>query len=101
VEKFHFSHDDMLKMPMRRFWFYLKQVDRINAEEDLRLLRLLAAAHSGETIEQVTKDLNQVMGRIYVYEPKAKSFEVEDENAMDPNFDRAGLHALKGKSRVK
>lgn len=84
---------------MRRFWFYSNQADRVQAEEDLRVLRLLASAPSAETIEKVSKDLSETRGKIYVYAPPSRTLDMDD--GLDPEFDRAALQALKAQTRKR
>lgn len=88
-------------MPLKRFWFYSRQVDRLAAEESLRMLNLLASATSGEAYSQTVEKLQQQMGQIYVSQPTAQSLAVVDENGLDPEFDKASLLALKAKLAPK
>ncbi len=87
-------------MPVRLFWFYSRQVDRIRAEEDLRLLRVLAAAQSGEAMTKEAERLNQELGTVRVFAPVERTI-VVDGQERDPNFDKAALDALRMKVRGK
>lgn len=79
-------------MPIKRFWFYNKQVDRVRAEEDLRMISLLAAATSGEAYEKAIEGLEKQLGKIVVMVPVATTLEV---NGLDAEYERAKLLALK------
>lgn len=61
---------------------------------------LLAAQSSEEGIEAVTQELQQNLGVIYERNQQYTTFELEDESALDPEFDREGLQALKAKHGV-
>jgi hypothetical protein len=84
-------------MPIKRFWFYHKQVDRLAAEEDLRMLNLLAAVTSSEAYGNTVEKLRRSMGEIYVMMPVQNTLVVVDGKVeeLDPEYDRGALLALK------
>lgn len=79
-------------MPIKRFWFYNKQVDRLAAEADLRMINLLASVTSGEAYGKAVENLRQQMGQISVVVPVVRSFNADER---DPTFERDKLRALK------
>lgn len=85
-------------MPVRLFWFYNRQVDRVRAEEDLRLLRILASAQGGEAFTKEADRLNKELGTVRVFAPIERTI-IVDGQERDPNFDKAGLDALRSKIR--
>jgi hypothetical protein len=103
VKTFGFSHEYVLKMPVKRFWFYTKQVDRLAADEDLRMLSLLGAVTSSEGYKQRFDYLTKAVGEISVLMPEDPVFNLDedgqpvDTSEMDPEFDRAAFHAFKEK----
>lgn len=83
-------------MPVKRFWFYNRQVDRLAAEEDLRMINLLVAVTSSEAYGKAVEGLRKSMGEIYVAMPVHHTMTVNgDDGEMDPEFDRSALLALK------
>ena len=67
------------------------------------LLRILAASQSSKEGFDATYDgLEKEVGVIYhrAQPSTPKTFKVYDENELDPEFDRAGLQALKIKHGV-
>jgi hypothetical protein len=97
IKTFGFKHDEVLKMPIKRFWFYNKQVERMAAEEDLRMIELLAAVTSSEAYGKKLEDLRNIKGEIYVLMPETPTLVLDGNDEMDPEFDRAAFHALKAK----
>lgn len=84
-------------MPVKRFWFYNRQVDRIAAEESLRFIDLLAAVTSKEAYGERVKALEKQMGEIYVLVPEETTLEVN--SGLDPEFQVDKLKALQMKIR--
>jgi len=87
-------------MPLKRFWFYNKNINRIWAERDLRMLKLMAHSHSGESITSMSEELVSERGEIHIYQPVIRQLDLTDDS-LDPEFDRAGLEALKASTRRK
>lgn len=91
---FGIDHDRLLSWPIKRFWFYNKMVDRVRAEEDLRLVHLLASATSGEAYGKAIEGLERQMGEIVVLMPVSNTFDVD---GPDPEYERGKLLNLKAK----
>lgn len=90
-----------MAMPIKRFWFLSNQVERHWAEKDLRRVRLMASVGNNESFKLVNENLIKERGQIYVFEQTAPDVLVLDpKTGLDVNFDRAGLHALRGKRHV-
>lgn len=64
----------------------------------MALLKVLVAAQSSlEGLRSIEKELRDDVGVIYYQQPSPTTIVVDDENALDPAFDREGLRALKMK----
>lgn len=91
--------DEVLRLSYKRFWFLLAQIARFEAEEDLRLIRTGVSSTSAESYEAANKHFEGILGEIYTRdrtEPVVmKVSQIDPETGLDPEFDRAGLHALK------
>lgn len=85
------TYQETLGLPIRTFWMLSRNVDRLEAGEDLRRMRIAVASQSGETFEKFNKDLVAQIGEIVV---RSK------EEADEPVYDRNALLALKGKGRL-
>jgi len=97
VLKFYqLDYDHLLSYKWKRFLFLNKQIDRLQAEEDLRLVQLFSAAGSQEGYTALTERLQRQMGNVAVYEQTITVLNMDD-NSLDPEFDREGLHALMGR----
>lgn len=76
-----------------------RQIDRIEAERDLKQIQLLAAAGSADGYNKLVEQMNNTVGKIVVYEPSIKRLNLDDDSP-DPEFDRAAFEALKAKVRA-
>lgn len=81
-------------MPMRRFWFLNRQIDRIQAEQDLRHVQAVSASVSQDGYKKVFDTLQKTLGEIVVFEPSVNMLNLDD-NAPDPEFDRVAFDNLK------
>ena len=97
MREFAIPYDALLKTPIKRFWFLNRQVDRLRAEDDLRRMKVLVAVNSNESFQQALDGFTKQMGTIAVFEEKTRELVNDPETGLDPEFDRAGLHALKAK----
>lgn len=77
----------VLSLPLRTFWLYSKNIDRLAAERDLRLMQVMAAAQSPESYGRTQEALRQQMGMVLKIN--------QAEAAQEEQIDRAGLAALK------
>jgi len=82
-------------MSVRKFWVLNKNIDRINAETDHRLLMVMISAASGEGAQKLSDKLQRRMGQVAIFdEAKQALTQAEAER------DRAGLFELKGMGRL-
>lgn len=99
------NFDEVLRLSYRRFWFLLTQIPRFEAEEDLRIMRTGASITSADAYEAASKHFEGVIGEIYSMNRQEavvmKVPEVDPETGLDPQFDRAGLHALKARIQAE
>lgn len=100
IRFYGFEYDALLNYPWKRFLYLQRQIDRIQAEEDLRQVQLLGMATSQDGYAAITERLSKQMGEIAVYEPGITMLNLDDDQ-LDPEFNREALHALKGRSPSK
>lgn len=86
--------DELLRTPLKRFWFLLAQIDRIKAEDDLRMVHVIASANTAEAYDAASQHFSKQLGEVFVFE-KVIAPKIDAVTGLDPEFDRAGLHALK------
>lgn len=92
------SFDELMSLSIKRFWFLSNQIDRIRAEKDLRQLQMLGSATSQEAYKAAHDHLRDQAGQVYVWQPVApKEIKIDPDTGLDPEFDRAGLQALKAR----
>lgn len=56
------SYREVMEMPLRAFWSFQGQVNRLRAEEDLRAIQVTAAGQSGEVYKEVSETLRTEHG---------------------------------------
>lgn len=89
-----------LEMSSRHFYWMYSQIDRVEAHEDLRMIRVMAAANTDqESFSKVLSSMVEQMGEVEVFETVTPAAEQRDwnENELDPDFDREGLRRLKAR----
>lgn len=79
--------EQVLRMPIRRFWLLHRSIDRLQAEQDLRLLAISVGAQSAEGYKSTSERLRAEQGKVVVYD--------EVQRAFSKPRDVAGLMALK------
>jgi hypothetical protein len=98
MAEYSMSFDELMALPIKRFWFLANQVDRIRAERDLRQLQMLGSATSLEAYKMANEHLNGQVGQVYVWAPVAPGeIKINPDTGLDAEFDRAGLDMLKAK----
>lgn len=100
MKEYQIPLSEILATTKSRFFWMNNMIPRIRAELHLELLKVLVAAQSTpEGLEAFEKEYRQELGTVYYHDQPVgkKTFTVEDENELDPDFDRAGLRALKMK----
>jgi hypothetical protein len=96
MKEFGIAFDDVMAMPIKRFWFMSNMVERLWAEKDLRQIHLMASVGSEEAFKRTHENLRKEMGTVYVWEePPVGEIVINPETGLDVEFDRAGLHALR------
>lgn len=69
---YHLTQREVLDLPVTLFWLMLKNLDRLNAQDDIRQLRLLASAQSGqaakETQQSLVAEIGDIVKRAPVFE---------------------------------
>ncbi len=66
---YHMTYQEVMEMPISGFWMYAKQMDRIRAEEELRAIKVGAAASSPEFAKHYGQQLTEDLGE-FVTAPK-------------------------------
>ena len=51
-------------MPLHRFWAANGMIEKLEASEHLKQLRLLAAVNSGEMLNEVAQELSRTVGEV-------------------------------------
>lgn len=93
--------EELMQIPLKRFWFLANQVDRLRAEQEIRQLQLLGSAQSGDAYKEAIKALKNEMGTVFVWSKnESTEIRIDPKTGLDPEFDRAGLQALKKKGRL-
>lgn len=57
-------------MPIKAFWLMNANLDRLNAETDIRQLSLLVNSTNGENVKAKHEELKAQMGMIFQEKPK-------------------------------
>lgn len=76
----------VLDLPLKTFWMLHKNIDRLEAEKDLRAAQLAAQTQSGEGFKELVRGLQKEMGQVVILEVGARK---EDQ------IDREGVKRLK------
>lgn len=82
----------VLGLPIRTFWLFSKNVDRLSAERDLRLMQVMASAQSAEAYGKTYDLLERQMGQVVKFDQVAI--------AQTEQLDRAGLAELQSMGRL-
>ena len=61
------------------------------------MIQIAASASSQDGYSSLVDRLNKSMGEIVVFEQTVQTLNLDDDT-LDPQFDRAGLHALMGRA---
>lgn len=105
MKTYRMGFNEVLRLTYRRFWFLLAQIPRLEAEEDLRLIRAGASATTSEAYKAASEHFQGVIGEIYSMERTEavvmKVPVVDPETGLDPEYDRAGLLALKARIKAE
>lgn len=78
------GYREVIEMPIRSFWVFSRNIDRIEAQERIGALEVANHAQSGEGATQLNERLVLVLG------------EVVEPDVMVEGLDRAGLDELRG-----
>lgn len=88
------GYREVMGMPLKTFWCFSKNIDRLMAETDLRMLQVVASAASGEAYGKLSDRLQGQVGTIVKMSGEALAATAQEET-----LDRAGLSALKAMAR--
>lgn len=58
--------EEIYRLPIRTFWAMEANISRLMAEEDMRMIRLLASAQAPKAAEEVSRQLAQEMGTVVI-----------------------------------
>lgn len=90
--------EELYQTTIKRFWFLVNQIDRIEAEARLNQLDMLASATAHDAYKAAHERYKKTVGQVYVWRPVAPvELKVDPDTGLDPEFDREGLRALKAK----
>jgi hypothetical protein len=80
------------KLPMKTFWMMSKNIDRFNAEEDLRRITVAVYSQSGDELVKFVQDLRKQVGEVIVLDQVAQM--------LNAKPDKEGLSELKNLGRI-
>ena len=66
VAHYGIGDDQVMNMPLKRFWMFSESADRMNAASDIRALTVAAAVNSSESFEAKRSELVSTVGTIVV-----------------------------------
>jgi hypothetical protein len=92
MQTYSLGYVETLALPAKVFWLLNKNIDRMAAESDLRLIQIGFATQSGEAAEKHIAELQKQYGRVVEIDEVAA--------AMNAPRDRDGLLALKDLGRI-
>ena len=87
------AYRDVLALPVKTFWLLHKNVDRISAERDMRMIMVMGSVQSSEALNGMTASLRKQMGVVVEIDEAAAAVE-------DAVFDRSGLDSLRGLGKL-
>ncbi|MCR9222930.1 MAG: hypothetical protein NXH70_02575 [Hyphomonas sp.] len=64
------SYVETLDMPIRSFWSFAKNINRIRAQSELRLMDVFHSGQSAEYAEKVRAKLEEELGKVMKAPPK-------------------------------
>lgn len=64
------SDTHVLKMPIKRFWMMNGNIERVQAQRDIRTLSVVASAQSGEMAQETRDGLLGEMGTVAISAPE-------------------------------
>lgn len=98
MQVYGLGFEELYGLTIKRFWFLVNQLDRIEASDRLNQLELIASTAAQETYKAARDHYTKTVGQVYVWKPKAPvELKVDPGTGLDPEFDREGLRALKAK----
>ncbi|MDE4297085.1 hypothetical protein PXK56_18010 [Phaeobacter gallaeciensis] len=67
------------------------------------MIQLMGSAQDGEALQLAIDNLSNEMGKVYVWQETntPKEIRIDPVSGLDPEFDRAGLRALKPLSELR
>lgn len=86
---------ETLDLPVAAFWLFYNNIDRIQAERDVRTATIATHVTTGEGYEALGEALGKAIGDTFVFEE-----EPEPEAPQVEAYDRDGLLALKGLGKM-
>lgn len=98
MQTYGMSFEELYGLTVKRFWFLVNQIDRLEANDRLRQLEMLASATAPEAYKAARESYQKTVGQVFVWKPVAPTeIKVDPNTGLDPEFDREGLRALKAK----
>lgn len=70
------SYREVMSLPMRTFWLFNKNINRLFAEQDMRRISVLSSVNASEGLSEKIDELTQELGHVTTFE------EVFDADAM-------------------
>jgi hypothetical protein len=70
MAEYGMDYKKVRELPLRTFWSLNRQVDRLRAEKEQRLLRIHSAAEHPETVKALADSLNGQIATPVIFEKK-------------------------------
>lgn len=77
------TYEEVRKLPLRTFWSFNRQIDRLRAERDQRQMRILAAVQGPESAANLIESLRLELDAPVVIE---KRFDAEKFRELQERF---------------
>jgi Asp/Glu/hydantoin racemase len=76
------GYREVMELPISVFWNISSHIERIRAEEDLRQFRAMANSNGGDGVSEYLDDLNEKVGKVFVFDPTVAA-KVDEEGLAD------------------
>lgn len=79
---YQMKFEDVLSIPISRFWFLSDNMERIEAEKNISLLTTIACSRHSESMESRMDNLKQSLGQVVIRKPFRDSRAIQELKNM-------------------